>query len=105
MPAAPAILPDPSHFHLLHLSADAQSITATVITTASSACCPLCAQPSTRIHSRYTLRLADLPWYGIAMKLVLHTRKFFCDTPECACQIFTERLPELVRPYARRNCQ
>jgi transposase len=103
MPAAPTILPDPTRLHLLHLSADAQAITVTVITTPMSACCPRCGQPSTRIHSRYTRRLADLPWHGIAVKLVLQTRKFFCDTPECACRIFTERLPELVRPYARRT--
>lgn len=103
MPAAPTILPDPTRLHLLHLSAAVQSITATVITTAPSACCPLCDQPSTRVHSRYTRRLADLPWHGIAMKLVLHTRKFFCDNPDCARQIFTERLPEIIAPYARRT--
>ena len=37
------------------------------------------------------------------MKLVLYARKFFCDNPDCARQIFTERLPELVAPYARRT--
>ena len=48
MPAAPTILPDPTRLHLLHLSADAQSSTATVITTPMSACCPQCGQPSAR---------------------------------------------------------
>jgi transposase len=37
------------------------------------------------------------------MKLVLHARKFFCDNPACVRQIFTERLPEIVAPYARRT--
>jgi hypothetical protein len=42
-------------------------------------------------------------WHGLALKLVLYTRKFFCDNPNCGRQIFTERLPELVAPYARRT--
>jgi transposase len=98
-----SILPDPAHVHLLHLSAEARSITATMRTTAAHACCPLCGQSSTRVHSRYTRRLADLPWHGLALKLVLYARKFFCDNPDCGRQIFTERLPELVAPYARRT--
>ena len=37
------------------------------------------------------------------MKLVWHARKFFCDNPECARQIFTERLPAIIAPYARQT--
>jgi len=103
MSCAPSILPDPSRLHLLHLSTEATCIIATVRTTAASADCPLCGHPSAHVHSHYTRRLADLPWHGIAVKLVLSARKFFCDTPECARQIFTERLPEVVTPYARRT--
>jgi transposase len=103
MSVAPSIVPDPAHVHLLHLAAETTIITATVRTTAASACCPLCGHASTRVHSHYTRRLADLPWQGLALKLVLHTRKFFCDNPACARQIFTERLPDLVVPYARRT--
>jgi transposase len=111
MSCAPSILPDPSRLHLLHLSTEATCIIATVRTTAASADCPLCGHPSAHVHSRYTRRLADLHWHGladlhwhgIAVKLVLSARKFFCDTPDCARQIFTERLPEVVTPYARRT--
>ena len=101
MSLAPSIVPDPAHVHLLHLAAETTVITATVRTTAASACCPLCGHASTRVHSHYTRRLADLPWQGLAVKVVLYTRKFFCDNPDCTRQIFTERLPELVAPYAR----
>jgi len=33
--------------------------------------------------------------------LRLHARKFFCRTATCPRKVFTERLPELVRPWAR----
>src|SRR5260370_31049761 len=37
------------------------------------------------------------------MRVVLHVRKFFCDNVSCARRVFTERLPEVVAPYARRT--
>src|SRR5947209_2348210 len=40
---------------------------------------------------------------GCAMRLQLHVRRFFCTNPQCARQIFTERLPSVVAPYARRT--
>jgi transposase len=97
------ILPDPSCLHLLGLAADATAITATVTTTAATACCPVCGQPSTHVHSRYIRHLADLPWHGIAMRLVLHVRKCFCETVSCPRRVFVERLPSVVAPYARRT--
>jgi len=39
------------------------------------------------------------------MRLALFTRRFFCDTRECPRRIFTERLPGIVAPYARRTVQ
>jgi transposase len=38
--------------------------------------CPSCGQHSSIVHSRYQRHLADLPWEGIAAKLVLSVRKF-----------------------------
>jgi transposase len=38
-----------------------------------------------------------------AVRLVLHTRRFFCLNPECGRKIFTERLPNVVAPYAHRT--
>jgi hypothetical protein len=48
-------------------------------------------------------RRADLPWMGCAVRLELHVRRFFCSNKECTQQIFTERLPTVVAPYARRT--
>jgi transposase len=103
MPSAATILPDPSCLRLPRLTADESAITATVLTTPTSARCPLCGELSSRVHSRYTRRLADLPWHGIALRLVLDVRKFFCDHSPCVRRVFTERLPAVVAPYARRT--
>jgi transposase len=40
---------------------------------------------------------------GCTVHLELHVRRFFCSNQECARQIFTERLPTVVAPYARRT--
>jgi transposase len=55
------------------------------------------------VHSRYKRTLADLPWQGIRVYLRLQSRKFFCSNEECRQTIFTERLPTVVQPYARRT--
>lgn len=101
--AKPTLLPDPTCLHLRLLDASHTAITAVVTTTSEEAECPLCHWHSTRIHSRYVRRVADLPWMGCAVHLELHVRRFFCSNPECARQIFTERLPTVVTPHARRT--
>jgi len=97
------LLPDPTSLHLTCFETNGQMITAVVTTTALEVLCPLCQCCSTRIHSRYTRLVADLPWMGCALRLELHTRRFFCLNAQCPRQIFTERLPTVVAPYARRT--
>ncbi len=99
----PTLLPDPSCLHLTCFEMTEQMITAIVSTRAVEGLCPLCQCRSTRIHSRYTRLVADLPWMGCALRLELHTRRFFCSNAQCPRQIFTERLPTVVAPYARRT--
>jgi len=65
------------------------------------ATCPLCEQPSERVHGRYARTVADLPCAGRRVMLALTVRKFVCTTPTCPRQIFTERLADLVQSYAR----
>src|SRR6266568_3946404 len=67
----------------------------------TSAACPLCQQPSERVHGHYGRTVADLPCAGRRVILALTVRKFVCSTPTCSRQIFTERLPDLVQSYAR----
>lgn len=73
----------------------------TMQTTNPTAACPLCGTPSARVHSQYTRTVADLPWGGSAVQIFLQVRKFFCLVSACSRRIFTERLPEIVAPYAR----
>ncbi len=101
--ANPTLLPDPTCLHLKLLDASETTITAVVTTTSQEAECPLCHWRSARIHSRYVRSVADLPWMGCAVRLELQVRRFFCPNPQCPRQIFTERLPSVVAPYARRT--
>src|SRR3712207_2696376 len=97
------ILPNPETLHLFYVAADANVITIVAGTAASEASCPLCGNSSSRIHSRYTRSLADLPWQQIPVTLRLHVRRFFCDDSSCQRAIFAERLPGVVAHYARRT--
>jgi transposase len=72
-----------------------------VTATSRSSACPVCAQPATRMHSRYSRVVKDLPCAGQPVQLILHVRKFFCDTAQCVRKIFAERLPQLVAPWAQ----
>jgi len=50
-------------------------------------------------------RFADLPWHGRIVEIQLHARRFRCVNSQCPQRIFTERLPETVRPKARRTAR
>jgi transposase len=98
-----ALLPDPQRLRLDDLHSAADAIILVLQTTGTEALCPTCGQPSRRVHSRYCRTVADLPWLGLPVRLRLWSRKFFCDRPGCPRHIFTERLPGVVRRYARRT--
>jgi transposase len=65
--------------------------------------CPVCNQPTHKIHSRYERKLADLPWADYSITLQLRVRKFFCLNKLCKRRIFTERLTNVTKPWARRT--
>ena len=71
--------------------------------TAPQARCPCCAVSSSSIHSRYQRHLTDLPWGMRVVRLQLTVRKFVCRNATCPRRIFTERLPDLVAPSARKT--
>src|ERR1700753_324182 len=79
-----------------------------ITATSHGSACPLCGKAATRMHSRYNRVVKDLPCAGQRVQLILHVRKFFCDTADCVRKIFAERLPHLVAPWAQistRLCQ
>jgi transposase len=63
--------------------------------------CPRCHVRTRRIHSRYERRLTDVPWGSYQGRWRLRVRKCFCAKAACRQRVFTERLPDVVRPYAR----
>ena len=65
--------------------------------------CPDCGRASRAVHSRYRRRPADLPSLGRALRIDLRVRRFYCRNAACARRTFAERLPELLRPHARRT--
>ena len=67
--------------------------------------CPTCGTASRRVHSRYQRKLADLPWEGLPVVILLEARRFFCGEDRCVRKIFTEQLPGTVVRYARRSCR
>ena len=68
-----------------------------------SAECPTCATRSRSRHSRYRRKLQDLPVQGSPVTLHLQVGRWRCGNDRCPRKIFTERVPELAVPWARRT--
>ncbi len=99
------MLPDATALRLEACDIDdtTAQITLRVQSTQTSAPCPLCATPARRIHSDYTRTLTDLSWADYRVRLQLRVRKWFCRHRSCRRRIFTERLPTVAAPWARRT--
>ena len=99
------LLPDSKHFSLEQefIEANAGQITLKLTSTQLPAVCPVCQQLSQRVHSRYERTLRDLNWAECPVTLAVTVRKLFCDNRGCQRRIFTERLPQLTAPWARRT--
>jgi len=99
------LFPDPTTLRLEACAVDdaAAQITLRVRSTQATAPCPLCTTPAQRIHSHYERTLADLPWAAYRVRLQLRVRKWFCGNRRCGRRIFTERLPTIAAPWARRT--
>src|ERR1041384_2338764 len=97
------LLADPAAIRLEKIIQHKSSLTLVVRVTQPVAQCPRCHRPSTRVHSYYTRKVADLPWHGVAVGLRLRTRRFRCRNSLCTKRIFCERLPRVVAYYARKT--
>jgi transposase len=91
----------PEGLHVERIEPQGALLTIAVVSVRPSSCCPICAQASSQIHSRYRRTLRDVPCGGRQVVLHLFVRKFFCRNPDCARKIFTERLPPFVQPWAQ----
>ena len=98
-------LPQPATLRCRRIKIEPDVVTIDVESMASGGSCPLCGCPSSREHSRYTRCLGDLPWQGRSVRLLLLSRKFFCDSLACRRRIFVERLPGVASAYARKTAR
>jgi transposase len=103
--ATVACLPDPTSLDLQHIAIEADRVTLFAQAKANASPCPRCQGPATRVHSRYTRTLADLPWQGRATRLMLLVRRFFCTAAGCPQKTFVERLPEVAARHARSTAR
>jgi len=97
------LFPGAPQLRLEAIDFDPPCITVEVTSTQVTPPCPDCGHAAQRLHSDYVRTLADLPWADMAARILLRVRRFFCDHVACARTTFTERLPVLVAPHARRT--
>ena len=81
------------------------NVTIIAVPKPSQSACPLCGGVSGQVHSHYLRTLADLPWQGRAVSIQVRARRFRCMHVGCPRRIFTERLPAVAPPRARRTAR
>ncbi len=96
-----SLLSLPEGLHVEWIEPQGADLSVGVVSTCRSSCCPLCAQASSQIHSRYQRTLRDVPCGDRKVVLYLSVRKFFCHNPDCPRKIFTEQLSPFVEPWAQ----
>src|SRR3989454_9197805 len=105
MTSVRALLPPQAPLYIETVGMTERGMTLDVAVTTSQAHCPTCTQPSTHVHSHYQRALADLPWATTPVQLHLRVRRFWCETPHCARQTFTERVPQVAPCSARATAR
>lgn len=78
-------------------------LTLTVSSTQTEAHCPVCQAKTHRVHSHYQRTLRDLPCVDFSLIILLQVSRFFCPNEACKRRIFTERLPQIAVPWARKT--
>jgi len=97
------LLPKESQLRLASIELNGQMIVISVASTNQQENCPHCQKVSSRIHSHYRRHPADLPLAGHTVRLEISVKRFFGFNDDCQCTTFAERMPELLKPYARRT--
>jgi len=97
------LLPDESQLCIDRIEMEEDIIVLSVSSTNPAGLCPLCGTPSDQVHSHYQRHPADLPLAGCTVRLDMNVRRFFCNNDDCERTIFTERIPSVLDPHARRT--
>lgn len=93
----------PAHLLVEDVLIENQVLTLVITSTLTGVPCPDCRQSSSRIHSRYSRQLSDLPCQGRAVRLLVRARRFFCDASDCPRKTFAESFPGIAPKHARRT--
>lgn len=88
---------------LAEMAETSDLLTVHVVATSPTKACPLCSEVATHVRSYYTRLVADLPIAGRRVQLLLHVRKFRCDTTTCPRKVFAERLNSFAEAWARKT--
>jgi transposase len=83
------------------IAEEGEQVVIGAVIAAGAGACPACGRESTRIHSRYTRALADLPACGRPVRVRLAVRRFRCVNPDCARRTFVEQVAGVTRPHGR----
>ncbi len=67
--------------------------------------CPLCEQPTGRVHAYHHRQIAALPVAGRGVVVEVRVRRLRCLTTGCLRRTFREQMPELADRWARRTRQ
>ena len=74
-----ALIPSPHLIAFEKLTISGPEMMIEAKTTRTVVHCPDCQQPTQKVHSSYLRHPRDLPTAGLSVRLLLHTRKFFCE--------------------------
>jgi transposase len=94
-----ALIPSPHLIAFEKLTVSGLEMTIEAKTTRTVVHCPESEQPTQKVHSSYRRRPRDLPTAGLSVRLLLQTRKFFCENSDCSRAVFCERLPKRMEKY------
>lgn len=103
MNASKAIFNNASQFKVVSIENLSDSFIIYISSKNKMSICPNCEEDSSKVHSYYTRKFADLPAFGKLSRIVLRARKFYCRTLECPLKVFMERYSDHSKPYQRRT--
>src|SRR5437899_12703479 len=104
-PLVTNLLPPTRAVRLTEMTIEPDYVRLQLTTTAPTAGCPRCAEPSSSVHGHDQRHLTDLPWGTRPVRLQLTVRQFVCRHSTCRRRLFTERVPALVAAYTRKPCR
>jgi transposase len=99
----PEYLPAKARLRLQSIEFQDDGVIVRATPESSSACCPICQQLSTVIHSRYWRVLRDLPFQGRAVKLHVEVRRFRCRDRNCIRKTFLEPLATVTVKHGQQT--